>query len=515
MDGDDPWRWFVYDERWRVIAAYRGTDEAVESDAKERFVYHAAGFRSSGSYIDDVVLRDRDAVQPEADPANTDPADTWLFESDGVLEERVFICQNWRADAALVVDSSGAAVQRAWYTAYGVPTGADRADLNGDGVVDSADASVFSAWHGANDIRADWNLDGTINSTDTIAYLNAYNSAATLGGRGVLSSAALDLRAGYAGYRWDAFTQRYHVRHRVYEPYLGVWQSRDPAGYIDSLNLYEYAVGDPLFWRDPMGLGLWKDIIDTIEDWTGFGDPDWEWKEMIRQADFMLQSAMGRLCMSLDGYNPLTDDFEELDDIRRQQRQDVKDTIRDIIETIVPIPGPGKARVFKKFYDATKKTKKAKNASRTKNVCKLGGATASFAAGKSNCGNPGGSGKNKRLHDWVEQYKQKQAQKRAKQARDRKLREAEPQRRKEIEQIAPNKEHRKKHDIERHQKRRNIKKRAMIRPLRHLPRPNLFEYSPARCVLGVTHARFLPSVADESAPLLTSLPTGSVEERVG
>ncbi len=84
MDGDDPWRWFVYDKRWCVIASYGGTDESVESDAKERFVYHAAGYRSSGSYIDDLILRDRDAVQPEADPASTDAADTWLFESDGV-----------------------------------------------------------------------------------------------------------------------------------------------------------------------------------------------------------------------------------------------------------------------------------------------------------------------------------------------------------------------------------------------------------------------------------------------
>ncbi|MCL4741610.1 MAG: hypothetical protein KJZ54_05330, partial [Phycisphaerales bacterium] len=161
----------------------------------------------------------------------------------------------WRADVVLALDSSGAAVQRAWYTAYGVPTGADRADLNGDGVVDSSDASIFGAWHGASDVRADWNLDGTINSTDTIAYLNAYNSAVTFGGRGVLSSAALDLRAGYAGYRWDAITERYHVRHRVYEPYLGVWQSRDPIEYFgDSYNLHEYVGSRATVWRDPLGL---------------------------------------------------------------------------------------------------------------------------------------------------------------------------------------------------------------------------------------------------------------------
>jgi len=84
--GSDPWRWFVYDERWRVIAAYRGTDESVESDAKERGGDHAAGARAAGADSDDRGRRDRDAGQPEADPANTDPAETWLFESDGVVD---------------------------------------------------------------------------------------------------------------------------------------------------------------------------------------------------------------------------------------------------------------------------------------------------------------------------------------------------------------------------------------------------------------------------------------------
>ena len=39
VDGSDPWYWFFYDERWRMVATYRGSD----SNPKERFVYHNAG----------------------------------------------------------------------------------------------------------------------------------------------------------------------------------------------------------------------------------------------------------------------------------------------------------------------------------------------------------------------------------------------------------------------------------------------------------------------------------------
>lgn len=49
----------MYDDRWRVVGVFRD----VGSAPKESFVYHAVGNagRGSSSYIDSVILRDRDA----------------------------------------------------------------------------------------------------------------------------------------------------------------------------------------------------------------------------------------------------------------------------------------------------------------------------------------------------------------------------------------------------------------------------------------------------------------------
>jgi len=60
VDGSDPTYHFAYDEKWRMVGTWRGTD----SEPKELFVNHQAGLAGMGgsSYIDTVVLRDKDST---------------------------------------------------------------------------------------------------------------------------------------------------------------------------------------------------------------------------------------------------------------------------------------------------------------------------------------------------------------------------------------------------------------------------------------------------------------------
>ena len=120
----------VYDERWRGVATYRAGDDSP----KELFLHHAAGAGGFGgsSYIDLVVLRDRDATNG------------WAGAADGTLEERVYYCQNWRADVVALLDSAGAVLEWVKYSAYGVPFGMPAGDADSDGDCDDVDDARWS-----------------------------------------------------------------------------------------------------------------------------------------------------------------------------------------------------------------------------------------------------------------------------------------------------------------------------------------------------------------------------------
>lgn len=243
VDGGDPWYWFFYDERWRVVAVYRGSD----SDPKERVVHHSAGFAGYGgsSYIDSVAFRDSD------DSVGWDAA-----APDDELPTRYYYLQNWRSDVIALIQADGTPLEYIRYSAYGVPFVYSAADVNRDGVVDIHDVYSWDSFTmgGTGDIAVDpdINRDGVVDSLDAdlVWNINAWGPWSD-SGLGYVSR--LDSRKGYSGYEFDPATTQWHVRRRVLVSHLGSWNRRDLSGYGDGMSLYNYVRSNPINYTDVYG----------------------------------------------------------------------------------------------------------------------------------------------------------------------------------------------------------------------------------------------------------------------
>ena len=237
VDGDDKWFHNAYDERWRKLATFRESD----SDPKEEFVNHQAGLYGNGasSYINGVVCRDKDR--------NT----AWLVASDGVLEQKMYFFQNWRGDVSAIVKSTGYLYEWAKYSSYGVPIGLPGGDADSGGDTDATDVSQIQTWIDASsyDVRGDINLDGDVDLDDKNVVTNHFQGKSA--GWGVLST--ILVRHGYAGYTYDQ-QGLWQVRNRAMDSELGRWLRRDPMGYIEGLNLFEYVKGMVIMNIDWTGL---------------------------------------------------------------------------------------------------------------------------------------------------------------------------------------------------------------------------------------------------------------------
>jgi RHS repeat-associated protein len=179
--------------------------------------------------------------------------------------ERWYVLQDWRQDAAAIIDEAARArpAQRERVHSSG-SSGALRlggrvlgplpdnpaGDTGFDGDYGAGDSSAISGWAMAGDpyrAYADVDLDGDIDATDA-----GYTTNQTMGWDTLSRDGST---IGYAGYVQDDFIATVsHVRHRVYKSDLGRWVQRDPAGYTDGANLYEYVMSQPVGMRDPMGL---------------------------------------------------------------------------------------------------------------------------------------------------------------------------------------------------------------------------------------------------------------------
>jgi len=259
----DPVTYFGYDERWRVAGAWVSDANATPSSSTptERWVHHAAGARGMGgsSYIDSVVMRDRDVVTSGGSANSTSDGGT------DALEERIYVLQNWRADVVATVGRTGTLIEWMQYTAYGsaITNPPGNADFNGDGGVDGSDTEAFFDAFKAGLLSADVNNDGSVTGDDVQAFSDFWD-AGYYPKPGVCSFTAI--RIGYAGYQWDgsvnidleraytgAMAGVYHVRFRVYDPEMGRWTRRDPIGYVDGMGLYEYVRSQPSLRLDTDG----------------------------------------------------------------------------------------------------------------------------------------------------------------------------------------------------------------------------------------------------------------------
>jgi RHS repeat-associated protein len=193
------------------------------------------------------------------------PLDSPLFgqideAGDGTFERSFYLIQNTLGDVIKIVEAGGQH-EELRYTLYGEPYIVNwMADINQDGAVDGEDLISFFALWDVGAFGSDTNGDGGVDGDDVIQFLAWWDN-----GEGAGRTLA-DNRFGFRGYVWDDHLKLYHVRHRVYDPTPGPagmrWLQRDPAFFVDGLNLYAYCGGDPVNCFDPMGLESW--LIGTM-----------------------------------------------------------------------------------------------------------------------------------------------------------------------------------------------------------------------------------------------------------
>jgi len=68
----------------------------------------------------------------------------------------------------------------------------------------------------------------------------------------------------YTGRKLDSETSLYCYRARYYDADQGRFISRDSREYIDSINMYQYVVGNPLIWLDPSGEIRWGVLFTGV-----------------------------------------------------------------------------------------------------------------------------------------------------------------------------------------------------------------------------------------------------------
>jgi RHS repeat-associated protein len=90
------------------------------------------------------------------------------------------------------------------------------------------------------------------------------------GAGSILTTSSITNPHMFTGRRLDPETNLFYFRNRMYSPVMGRFLQRDPIGYFDSMNLFQYVRNSPLNWIDPFGL-------KKGDQKYGFPDDFWNW----------------------------------------------------------------------------------------------------------------------------------------------------------------------------------------------------------------------------------------------
>jgi RHS repeat-associated protein len=234
-----------YDAAWRLVEEHIDEDFPTDPDM-DRYVQYFWGIRGP----DDIFYR----------RMNSD------FTNDGsgvTYEDEWFHLTDHQFSTVAVMDETSTLIERVVYDPYGGARHHFAHDVDANGSVTSSDTNaVYAVATGGNNligqsnykVEMDFDRDGDVDSTDHSIIVAA---GTTLGlPTGWISSidTAGDNPVGYGGYLFNRPTLQYAVRHRVYDTTLGRWLTRDPIGYADGMNLYEYMRSSPGLSMDAFGL---------------------------------------------------------------------------------------------------------------------------------------------------------------------------------------------------------------------------------------------------------------------
>jgi RHS repeat-associated protein len=163
--------------------------------------------------------------------------------------------EQWRVLETRRDGDTDAREQFAWEQTYVDAPAVRFLDANTDGdVADAGDDTLYYLTDANHNVTAVFDA-GTQQVTERYMY-DPYGKATIYAPdwSATRSTSSVGNSILFAGYVADAETGNYLARNRYYQPTLARWISRDPAGYVDGMSLYEYVGSSPLGRTDSSGL---------------------------------------------------------------------------------------------------------------------------------------------------------------------------------------------------------------------------------------------------------------------